>query len=706
MIRFMLTRFEAATARIILTFVLTVAISACVPVTARPTATDTPAVTLTGTPAMLPTSAPPTVSPSLPWPTATPFANEVTFEIIGQIGGSASAIAVKDKVAYLGVGPQVLILDVSNPAAPRQIGQSRAFPGFVGDIAITGDLVYIAAGKAGLRIMDLTEPLQPRQVSVVPSEGSFEKVVIRDDVVFIAEVLGEYYFNRQDMVRLFDVSDPANPRELNRLNGYLLDVQGNMVYVIQDEVLKVADISHPQTPLDVIDTGLKNASAVSGQYVYTVDVTNRVLGIVDLSDPGDPQPRGSLEIGTDYLGQLEGVIKISADLIYVKNTFWGESGLTSSAFFLVDVSDPDTPEQIGSWSGQDEPSEHGVIFGALAGEALEDNLLYLALESCYSSNGLWIVDVSDPTDLHHVGSFYALTGALNAISVDKFAYVLRFGFSNDLEIVDLTDLNNIQVRMGITSVSALDEMPLVDHYLYLPASQGTILDLASSIRPLQLNRNATGLENSSHIKIAGEHACASNFNGGLNFIDVSDPANPRLISHLDTEDIGYLACADTEALYIVPSYGSTADVTSLHIVDISDITRPVDVFSQRLSIDYINDVAYGNGYLYVTVPQGYFPAYHEQLWVFDVSDQAHPRQVSTVEIGPHNSKISIMGHYVYLAGDDIMVFDVSDPAHPRPVGKMEIPGGAFRITVLKQDTLLVTSSYLGGIFILRIDGLK
>ncbi len=699
----MLTRFRAVIARVI---VLTFLVSACGPVTVMPSVINTPsrevpAATLTGTPP-LPASS--TAPLPLPRPTGTPFANEVTFEILGQLGGYANAVAVKDKVAYLGVGPQVLILDVSNPAMPRQIGQSGTFSGFVWDIAIAGDLVYVAAGNAGLRIMDLTKPLQPRRIDDTPSEGSFEKIIIQGSVAFVAEVLQKYPV-RQDVIRLFDVSDPGNPHELNStLYGRLLDVQGGQVYAIQDGVLTVTDISLPMS-LKVTDTGLKNVSAVAGRFVYTLDVMNRMLGIVDLSDLGNPQPRGSLKLSTNLFGQLEGVIKISPELIYVKNTFQGESGFISSALFLVDVSNPDSPQQSGSWSGSDETSDYGSIFGSFAGEALEGNFLYLTLGNIYSGNGLWIVDMHDPTHLHKVGSFSALTGALNAISFDRFAYVLRFGFPNDLVAIDLTNLNNIQERKAVDDVSSFKEMPLKGHYLYFPGTQATILDLADPTSPLRIDNPASGMENSSNIQVAGEHACVSNSNGGLTFVDLSDPAQPRLISHLDTENIGYLACTDTEAIYMISSYNKLGGVTSLHIVDISDITRPVEVFSQNLSIDYISDIAYGNGYLYVTVSQSYVPSYHEQLLAFDVSDKAHPRQISTVEIGSHNSKISIMGHYLYLAGEDITILDITDPVHPRPVGKTAISGDAFRITFLKQDTLLVTV-YYGGIFVLRINGLR
>jgi hypothetical protein len=122
----------------------------------------------TSTPLPYPSASPTTalLSPTLsPWPTTTPFANQVAFEITGQIGGYASAIAVKGMLAYLGVGTQVLILDISDPHKPKQIGQSGTFSDFVTDISLDNGLVYITAGRGGLHIMDLSKPTQPKKLA-------------------------------------------------------------------------------------------------------------------------------------------------------------------------------------------------------------------------------------------------------------------------------------------------------------------------------------------------------------------------------------------------------------------------------------------------------------------------------------------------------------------------------------------------------------
>ncbi len=50
-------------------------------------------------------------------------------ELVGQIGGRVQAVAVQGGYAYIGVGPRLVVVDVSNPAAPRKVGETGVLPG-------------------------------------------------------------------------------------------------------------------------------------------------------------------------------------------------------------------------------------------------------------------------------------------------------------------------------------------------------------------------------------------------------------------------------------------------------------------------------------------------------------------------------------------------------------------------------------------------
>jgi len=85
-------------------------------------------------------------------------------EAAGHIGGSATAVAVEGTYAYVGVGPRPVVLDVVDPGAPRVVAQSSPMPGVVRGIAVSAGHVYVAAGNAGVRVIDVTNPQAPAEV--------------------------------------------------------------------------------------------------------------------------------------------------------------------------------------------------------------------------------------------------------------------------------------------------------------------------------------------------------------------------------------------------------------------------------------------------------------------------------------------------------------------------------------------------------------
>ena len=70
-------------------------------------------------------------------------------ELMGHVGGYINTVAVQGHYAYIGEGPQLTILDISNPASPTVVGKTALLPANVQDIAIAGDYAYVTAGADG-----------------------------------------------------------------------------------------------------------------------------------------------------------------------------------------------------------------------------------------------------------------------------------------------------------------------------------------------------------------------------------------------------------------------------------------------------------------------------------------------------------------------------------------------------------------------------
>jgi LVIVD repeat-containing protein len=85
-------------------------------------------------------SPPPTVSPA-----AAPSSSQLTgLETVGHIGGYAYAVAVRPPYAYLGIGPDLMVVDISDPTHPHRIGAYVTLPDLVRSVVLLGDYAYVA----------------------------------------------------------------------------------------------------------------------------------------------------------------------------------------------------------------------------------------------------------------------------------------------------------------------------------------------------------------------------------------------------------------------------------------------------------------------------------------------------------------------------------------------------------------------------------
>ena len=73
--------------------------------------------------------------------------------LVDQIGGATTAVAAKDDFAYIGVGPHLVIRDVSNPALPAVLGETDFLPGIANGMALDKNYAHIAADWKGLCIL-------------------------------------------------------------------------------------------------------------------------------------------------------------------------------------------------------------------------------------------------------------------------------------------------------------------------------------------------------------------------------------------------------------------------------------------------------------------------------------------------------------------------------------------------------------------------
>src|SRR4051812_47617256 len=64
--------------------------------------------------------------------------NPPSLTLLGQVGGTSNAFALQGNYAYVGVGPRLVVVNVTNPALPVVVGKTAILPGVVQCITIVG----------------------------------------------------------------------------------------------------------------------------------------------------------------------------------------------------------------------------------------------------------------------------------------------------------------------------------------------------------------------------------------------------------------------------------------------------------------------------------------------------------------------------------------------------------------------------------------
>lgn len=343
--------------------------------------------------------------------------------IIRGITAVGNTLYVADSPVWSGttwVGGGLRIVDISDPATPRQIGFYDS-PGDARAVAVSGVDAFIADGRSGLRVVDISDPDRPHEISSVDLAGDAYQVSLVGTLAFIAN-------GDAGGLQLVDVSDPVAPYEIGaytRLPGFSWDVKvgGDFAYVADGwSGLRVVNVADPATPVEVsrYDTpGYARAVALDGHYAYVAD-GGAGLRIVDVANPLAPRETGAC------------VTPGAATAVVITGTYAlvaaGVMGLR-----VIDISDVTRPHEIGSYD----------TAGNTLGMAVRGRYAYMA----DGLLGLRIIDISNPSAPYKVGVYNTPGNATGVSVAGNFAYVADSGFG-----LAIIDVSNPALPQGVSQV--------------------------------------------------------------------------------------------------------------------------------------------------------------------------------------------------------------------------------------------------------------
>ncbi|MCB8985218.1 MAG: DUF11 domain-containing protein [Ardenticatenaceae bacterium] len=610
-------------------------------------------------------------------------ANNVNY--VSQIGGDSRTVTYYGQYAYLGVGPRVVILNVANPASPIVVQQSDPLSVTGGADAIVEDItipdasgkIFVAAGTAGMFVLDVTNPGSPTQPTFVSNYNTADPndyataVDVSGDVAAIA-------FDNGGLVAV-DISTITTPAFINSAatGDNARDVAlvpGGIGELYAFVAAGTAGIeSYEITPLFGLEDSLALADYAEGiaanaarGHAYVADSSGG-LHIINIANPAVLTSLSSAA-----------TVGLALDVSYFGN--------------YVFVADDDAGVRLFNATDETNPVPFATPNVDTTGYAVDvaagNNRIYVA----DSWAGLSIIDFSNINNANILGTYETL-GEVNGVDVSPNS---PYAFSAN----GFTGMVSTNVSDRTTPTQA-DAAALADYalngqiagdYAYVADGLGGLRVVDISVPDGLVAGNALPTNDVAvDVAVGGDYAFVADSSAGLFIADITDPANPTAVTSLSTPDLPYANGVAVVGDYVYVA----ADLDGFYVVDAGDPNTPFVTDSLPLTTGAGWDSVVVGSYAYLAADDG-------GLKIIDVSDPYNISLVGELSDGdlPLALDVVVAGNRAVVAGgsDGAFVVDISNPAAPTQVGYYNTAGYASRVAIAGA---VYVADIEGGLYLLN-----
>ena len=177
-----------------------------------------------------------------------------TQQVVGSVplGGYGNDVALSGNFAFVAAGSAGLkIVNLIT----RTIAGSFPTKGNSNDVEVQGTLAYLAEGSGGMQIVDVTVPTSPQAAGWVDTPGVPFDLAVSNGYVYVAD--------RNSGLQIIDARTPAAATIVANINlgdTRLVDVRGNLAAVAVSDAggarIHFIDVSNPAAPVTLGSVGL------------------------------------------------------------------------------------------------------------------------------------------------------------------------------------------------------------------------------------------------------------------------------------------------------------------------------------------------------------------------------------------------------------------------------------------------------------------
>jgi hypothetical protein len=569
-------------------------------------------------------------------------------------------VRVSGNYAYVAAGADgILVVDISNPAAPSVVTTVDTTDALDLDIDSNGNYLYLADGTGGLRSFSLAVPTAPSEVDATTSVGTAVEIsVVGTTHAFVLDSSGgtavhavdistpsslswiDYYTNAS-----YSFEDIAASSYSSNLK-FIYVTTGNGDALLEIYLSVSASTIYSYRSYTDPDYWPRKVTT-SGSYVYVLGQRN-----VDLEPPDE----NALLVLSKYpspfnkLGQSSEISGYAAD-VRVNDNQTRAYAVDESGFHVYDVSDPANPGIVEYLNTPGNPS--GVDIGG--GYAfVASGVLFFQTVDLNLPNSLDLKSTYDGT-----GSSTAWGAAVRG----QYAFVAATDPSR-LQVLDVSSPGS-WTELGSSSLTSPRAVDLSGNHAYVVESAGQlrIIDISDPLSP-----DAKGSANSisggtNGIMVKGDYAYLTG-SMGLQIFDISDPDNPFAVG-LHDSDGGGMHGVDIRGSTVYTTDGAYFQPNSLKILDVSQPDNPILVAKKAGFTFAAHGVSLYGDYAFVTdnFPMGGMYAVNINPLSANFLTNYGPCDTRPAPDDGIPKGIVAYGSYAFVADSDggLSVVDVNDP---------------------------------------------
>jgi hypothetical protein len=498
-------------------------------------------------------------------------------------------------------------------------------------------------------VLNVTDPTNPVEEGKVRIGQIFEKVVVYDGGLLHAPHFYACILTRSGGFIVVDLGSPAKPLIVGTfsLKGYSTQIAMYGRYAIIDSsrsALAMVDLSKPATPVLAALYKLPNNASVydisvEGSFASIASGSDGVI-VLDISDPLKPV----LHMKSDNLMPCA-IEKVAMSYPFVYGLIADPMHFCGDSYFVFNMTDSLKPIL-------SKGSTMGGSCIAVRGDTVYSGSSVLQATS--------FRDFKNPVTLGSIG----LNGASeNLCYFQKYLYSAQ---SRGLDIFDVSNPSKI-VRIGsFETIGIMTDLAVEGDSVYI-ADQLSGIFMYNFANPQVPVRTAW----CTRLRYGDQIAAA---NGALYF-DRNDPYNPAgsMLFGYDWNQ-GGLSAGDSifqsREIAVAGKAVCVAEHSRFSIHNFSNTSAPYSSLIRNAPAKYgCQSVAISDKKAFFSVSSD------SSIFVYDISQPALPRLLSTINLHIGVQKCAISGNYLYaLDGTDLIrIINISNLNAPTTAGYFTIP---------------------------------